>query len=73
MNNNSTYNINLIKPPPVKQKAPKELSIEEQEKELLYWESQYDTMFDKLEKKAARIHMYKSLFTIISRPNPHKN
>jgi hypothetical protein len=29
----------------------KEPSLEEQEKELLYWESQYKSMFEKLEKK----------------------
>ena len=29
----------------------KESSIEEQEKELLYWESQYESMFKYIEKK----------------------
>lgn len=29
----------------------KEPSLEEQKKELLYWESQYKSMFEKLDKK----------------------
>mgnify|MGYP001457811934 CR=1 FL=1 len=33
------------------QLSPKETPIEEQEKELLYWESQYDKLFDIIEKK----------------------
>ena len=46
----------------------KEMSIEEQEKELLYWESQYEQLFDKIEKKNKdkfkRRQMYNNMFSI---------
>lgn len=51
---------NLAKPPPP--------SIEEQEKELLYWESQFETLFDNIEKKRQdklnRLAMYRNMFSI---------
>ena len=51
---------NLVKPPPP--------SIEEQEKELLYWESQFETLFDNIEKKRQdklnRLAMYRNMFSI---------
>ena len=48
-----------------KQLSPKETPIEEQEKELLYWESQYDKLFDIIEKKrqdrSNKIRMYNNI------------
>ena len=48
-----------------KQLSPKEIPIEEQEKELLYWESQYDKLFDIIEKKiqhrSNKIQMYNNI------------
>ena len=50
---------------PIKQK---ELPIEEQEKELLYWESQYEKLFDNIEKKRQyrlkKRVMYTNMFSI---------
>ena len=50
---------------PIKQK---ELPIEEQEKELLYWESQYEKLFDNIEKKRQyrlkKTLMYTNMFSI---------
>jgi len=55
-----TKTSNLVKPPPP--------SIEEQEKELLYWESQFETLFDNIEKKRQdklnRPSMYRNMFSI---------
>ena len=55
-----TKTSNLVKPPPP--------SIEEQEKELLYWESQFETLFDNIEKKRQdklnRQSMYRNMFSI---------
>ena len=46
----------------------KEASIEEQRKELLYWESQYEKLFDIIEKKRQyRLNkslMYSNMFSI---------
>jgi len=46
----------------------KELPIEEQEKELLYWESQYEKLFDNIEKKRQyrlkKRVMYSNMFSI---------
>jgi len=46
----------------------KELPIEEQEKELLYWESQYEKLFDNIEKKRQyrlkKTLMYTNMFSI---------
>ena len=46
----------------------KELQIEEQEKELLYWESQYEKLFDNIEKKRQyrlkKRVMYSNMFSI---------
>lgn len=51
---------NNVKPPPP--------SIEQQEKELLYWESQFETLFDNIEKKRQdklnRRTMYRNMFSI---------
>ena len=50
------------------QLSPKEIPIEEQEKELLYWESQYDKLFDIIEKKRQhrlnKARMYMNMFSI---------
>ena len=50
---------------PIKQK---ELPIEEQEKEQLYWESQYEKLFDNIEKKRQyrlkKRVMYTNMFSI---------
>jgi hypothetical protein len=50
------------------QLSPKEIPIEEQEKELLYWESQYDKLFDIIEKKRQyrlnKARMYNNMFSI---------
>ena len=58
--NTVTKTSNLVKPPPP--------SIEEQEKELLYWESQFETLFDNIEKKRQdklnRPSMYRNMFSI---------
>jgi len=58
--NTVTKTSNLVKPPPP--------SIEEQEKELLYWESQFETLFDNIEKKRQdklnRRSMYRNMFSI---------
>ena len=58
--NTVTKTSNLVKPPPP--------SIEEQEKELLYWESQFETLFDNIEKKRQdklnRQSMYRNMFSI---------
>ena len=47
------------------QLSSKEIPIEEQEKELLYWESQYDKLFDIIEKKiqhrSNKIQMYNNI------------
>ena len=55
-----TKTSNLVKPLPP--------SIEEQEKELLYWESQFETLFDNIEKKRQdklnRRSMYRNMFSI---------
>ena len=54
----------------------KEMSIEEQEKELLYWESQYEQLFDKIEKKNKdkfkRRQMYNNMFSINLQTNYNK-
>mgnify|MGYP001358774731 FL=1 len=46
----------------------KEASIEEQTKELLYWESQYEKLFDIIEKKRQyrlnKALMYSNMFSI---------
>tara|TARA_X000000368_G_C22648278_1_gene544045 strand:+ start:68 stop:313 length:246 start_codon:yes stop_codon:yes gene_type:complete len=46
----------------------KEASIEEQRKELLYWESQYEKLFDIIEKKRQyrlnKALMYSNMFSI---------
>jgi len=51
-----------------KQLLPKEIPIEEQEKELLYWESQYEKLFDIIEKKRQyrlnKARMYINMFSI---------
>ena len=51
-----------------KQLLPKEIPIEEQEKELLYWESQYEKLFDIIEKKRQyrlnKARMYNNMFSI---------
>jgi hypothetical protein len=39
----------------------KEASIEEQEKELLYWESQYEDMFEKVEAKKNKNTLFRNL------------
>ena len=58
--NTVTKTSNLVKPLPP--------SIEEQEKELLYWESQFETLFDNIEKKRQdklnRRTMYRNMFSI---------
>lgn len=58
--NTLTKTSNLVKPLPP--------SIEEQEKELLYWESQFETLFDNIEKKRQdklnRRTMYRNMFSI---------
>jgi len=58
--NTVTKTSNLVKPLPP--------SIEEQEKELLYWESQFETLFDNIEKKRQdklnRRSMYRNMFSI---------
>ncbi len=58
--NTLTKASNLVKPLPP--------SIEEQEKELLYWESQFETLFDNIEKKRQdklnRRTMYRNMFSI---------
>jgi hypothetical protein len=50
------------------QLSSKEIPIEEQEKELLYWESQYDKLFDIIEKKRQhrlnKARMYMNMFSI---------
>ena len=50
------------------QLLPKEIPIEEQEKELLYWESQYEKLFDIIEKKRQyrlnKARMYINMFSI---------
>jgi hypothetical protein len=55
----------------------KEPSIEEQEKELLHWESQYEQFFDKAEKnivdKLKRRKMYKTMFSINLQTHHNKN
>ena len=54
----------------------KEMSIEEQEKELLYWESQYEQLFDKIEKKNKdkfkKRQMYNNMFSINLQINYNK-
>lgn len=58
--NTLTKTSTLVKPPPP--------SIEEQEKELLYWESQFERLFDNIEKKRQdklnRRTMYRNMFSI---------
>ena len=58
--NTATTTTNLVKPPPP--------SIEEQEKELLYWESQFEALFENIEKKRQdklnRRIMYSNMFSI---------
>ena len=58
--NTVTKTSNLVKPLPP--------SIEEQEKELLSWESQFETLFDNIEKKRQdklnRRSMYRNMFSI---------
>ena len=54
----------MVKPIIIK----KEASIEEQTKELLYWESQYEKLFDIIEKKRQyrlnKALMYSNMFSI---------
>jgi hypothetical protein len=51
-------------PPIPKTEQTQTPTMEEQEKELLYWESQYQKWFDKIEeknKKLLKYHLFKTI------------
>jgi len=50
-----------------------ELTMEEQEKELMYWESQYNIWFDKIEEKNRKIrkhNFFKAILKFKALPQP---